>query len=152
MTYIREFWITLISHGRLIALAASLSAILFALAVITLPLVIIAIPADYFTRERDPGAGGLLAITKKRLGRYGHPLLVILVLMVKNLVGLGFFLAGFIMLFIPGQGLLTMFAGLLLVNFPGKRRLELSIVRKKAIRAAIGWIRAKAHKEPLSIP
>jgi hypothetical protein len=42
--------------------------------------------------------------------------------------------------------------GLMLLEFPGKRRMELWLIRRKAISSAIHWIRAKAGRPPLEIP
>jgi hypothetical protein len=80
------------------------------------------------------------------------PLLVLPMLILKNILGVLFVLLGIVMIFTPGQGLLTIFAGLLLMNFPGKRRLELAIVSRPAIAKAIQWIRKKAGKENLQLP
>lgn len=53
------------------------------------------------------------------------------------------------MLVLPGQGLLTIVTGLLLINYPGKYRLEKKIVNKPSIFRALNWIRIKANKPPL---
>ena len=67
----------------------------------------------------------------------------------KNILGILLLLVGIVLLFIPGQGLLTIFTGLMLINFPGKRRLELYIVRKNTILRAINWIRTRAGKDKI---
>ena len=41
------------------------------------------------------------------------------------------------MLVLPGQGLLTIVTGLLLINYPGKYRLEKKIVNKPSIFRAL---------------
>ena len=61
-------------------------------------------------------------------------------------------LAGFIMCFIPGQGLLTMFLGLMLITYPGRRKLVLSIVRRPAVARAINWMRRRHGAEELKFP
>ena len=38
-------------------------------------------------------------------------------------------LVGVAMLALPGQGLLTMLVGIMLMNFPGKFRLEQALIR-----------------------
>jgi hypothetical protein len=53
------------------------------------------------------------------------------------------------MLFLPGQGLLTMITGLLLIDYPGKFRLERKIVNTPAVLKSLNWLRAKAKKPPL---
>ena len=98
--------------------------------------------ADYFMPDRDPGRA--LALQ--------HPVLRWTGLILKNLFGLILFIAGIAMLFTPGQGLLTVFIGLMLMDFPGKRRLELWVIRRPAIRKAFDWIRSKAGRKPLQLP
>ena len=56
------------------------------------------------------------------------------------------------MLVLPGQGLLTIFVALVLLDFPGKLRLERWLIRKPAVRRPIDWIRAKAGREPIRPP
>jgi hypothetical protein len=73
-------------------------------------------------------------------------------LIVKNLLGIVFIVAGLIMLLLPGQGVLTILIGLTLMNFPGKHALERWIVRQPAVLRAINWIRAKAHQPALEFP
>jgi len=55
------------------------------------------------------------------------------------------------MLVLPGQGLLTMFISLMLLDFPGKRRLEQSIVRRPIILRSINWLRERHHRPPLEL-
>ena len=63
-----------------------------------------------------------------------------------------FVIAGITMLALPGQGILTILIGISLMNFPGKRKLELRIIGQHTIYKAVNWIRAKAHKPPLQLP
>ena len=106
--------------------------------VITIPIILIRLPADYFDT---------------RIPRYWmkdhHPVLRIIGLILKNCVGSVFLVAGFIMLFLPGQGLLTMLIGISLLDFPGKRELEAKIVGRPGILKAINAMRHKFHKPPL---
>ncbi len=129
------------THSTPIALLAGLSVLLFFLALFGLPLIIIAMPANYFVRPKN-----------RRLDRYGHPVITVILLVAKNLLGVVFIIIGFVLLFMPGQGLLAIFAGIMLLNFPGKRRLELAIICRPSIRRAIGWIRSRAKKTPLLVP
>ena len=39
-----------------------------------------------------------------------------------------------------------------LVEFPGKRRLELWIARRSTVQRAIDWLRRKAGRPPLRYP
>lgn len=109
---------------------------------IILPLAIVQIPEDYFVRhKRDP-------LRKHR----PHPLIFGIGVLVKNLVGAVLITAGAIMVFIPGQGLLTMLIGLMMTNFPGKFRLEQKIIRNHTIARAINALRKKAGKTLLILP
>jgi hypothetical protein len=78
----------------------------------------------------------------------------ILLLVLKNLGGLALVVVGVALSIpgVPGQGLLTIFAGLLLLDLPGKRRLELSILRRRPVRAAVDRLRARFGREPLRLP
>ena len=55
------------------------------------------------------------------------------------------------MLFLPGQGILTLVMGALLMDYPGKFQLERKIVKTPAILKGLNWLRAKANKPPLVI-
>ena len=70
----------------------------------------------------------------------------------KNLAGLGIVVLGVAMLLLPGQGILTILIGLTLLDFPGKRRLEIWFVRRSSILNGINRIRKKARREPLMLP
>lgn len=132
-------WDWIVEHKGLIA-AASL--LLFLGSLIVLPILIARIPADYFVRRRAS------ALPFSR----AHPVLRILLLVVKNLVGAVFLVAGLIMLFTPGQGILAILVGVTLLDIPGKRRLELAIIRRPHILKAVNWIREQSHRAPLQLP
>jgi hypothetical protein len=50
---------------------------------------------------------------------------------------------------VPGQGILTILIGVMLLDFPGKRRLERWLVRRPAVFKGINRIRARFDKPPL---
>ena len=66
----------------------------------------------------------------------------------KIIIGLSLLLCGILMLVLPGQGLITMLIGLSLLPFPGKDKLESSLLARKTVRTSLNWIRIKAKKEP----
>jgi len=74
--------------------------------------------------------------------------LSLMINIVKIMVGLFLLICGLVMLFLPGQGLLTMLMGLSLIPFPGKKKLEKAIVARKSVRYSLNWIRMKANKKP----
>lgn len=107
---------------------------------IAIPLILVRLPADYFD-TRIP----------RHWMKDHHPLLRLAGLVVKNLVGAVFFLAGFAMLFLPGQGLLTMLIGVSLMDFPRKRELEAKMVGNPTLLGVINTMRHKFHKPPLTL-
>lgn len=67
----------------------------------------------------------------------------------KNIAGLVLVIAGIIMLVGPGQGILTILIGLILMDIPGKRPLEARLIKRPIILAAVNNFRAKYNKPPL---
>ena len=107
---------------------------------ILLPFMIVRLPEDYFLESHRP----------LRLSRF---LIVRLILMaLKNLIGLGFVVLGFLMLFVPGQGVLTIVVGLTIMNYPGKFRLERWLVMRPRVLPALNWLRKRYGYAPLQDP
>ncbi len=71
-----------------------------------------------------------------------------LVLLLKNLLGFILFIMGIFMLVLPGQGILTLLAALVLLDFPGKFLLLRWMARKDRVIRSLNWIRRKGDKEP----
>jgi hypothetical protein len=133
----------LLAHIELAALFGGLSLLLFFGTLAAVPVFVIVIREEYFLHAEESTFGTM----KER-----HPLMRLLLLLLKNLVGALFLLMGFVMLFIPGQGLLTLLIGTVLIDFPGKRGLELRLIRNRRISGAANWIRAKAGRNPIRLP
>ncbi len=111
----------------------------FLATLVTVPVILILLPEDYFCfpqRHR---------IHWKNRNRF----LRLILLIVKNLLGIIFILLGILMLVLPGQGLLTMVIGLVLLDFPGKYNVERWAVNRPSVLRAINWIRTKAGKPKL---
>ncbi|MGB1141774.1 MAG: PGPGW domain-containing protein, partial [Halioglobus sp.] len=115
-----------------------LSAIVGLLTLIAVPWVIIQLPPDYFTRSRRE--------TWRRAPDRSYGALLLRLL--KNLLGLVLVVLGVVMLVTPGQGLLTLLVGLLLMNFPGKYRLERWVVMREGVMSGMNWLRRKQGREP----
>ncbi len=109
---------------------------------IVIPILVVRIPEDYFARSKPPPSRW-----RKR-----HPAVRISVLVIKNVLGAICILTGIAMLFLPGQGIITIVVGITLMNFPGKRTMERSIIQQRPIRGAVNWLRARAHHPPLQAP
>lgn len=105
------------------------------------PLLIARVPHDYFSHRRRRA----MVLTRR------HPLIRLLVLVLRNALGLVLLVAGLLMLVLPGQGLLTIVAAIVVADFPGKYRLERWIVSHRSIRNAIDWLRRRAGRRPLVV-
>lgn len=105
---------------------------------VAVPIVVVRMDAAYFYRPAKQAS----ALTPMRLlGRIA-----------KNVFGWILLLMGVLMLVLPGQGLLTIALGISLIDFPGKRRLQLRFVSLPGVHVPIDWIREKAGKPRLRLP
>ena len=130
------------SHDVLLWWLGLVSLITFALGVFLVPLLVVRMPADFFVRKGPPADSF----------RGRHPVVRGVGLALRNLFGLALLSAGIAMLVLPGQGILTILLGLGLLTFPGKRRLELAIVRRGPVLRLIQWIRKRRGRLTLQIP
>lgn len=70
----------------------------------------------------------------------------------RNVAGVLLIAAGIAMLFLPGQGILTILVGLSLVDLPMKRRLYCWLLRRPAVARAVQHLRDRAGRPPLVLP
>lgn len=108
---------------------------------IIVPLVVIKIPADYFRREGEH---------PQLFGNYPAPLRLTL-LLAKNLLGLCLVIMGAAMLVQPGQGMIVILIGVLLLDFPGKEKIERWLISRGPILKFANWFRRKWQKAPLTL-
>lgn len=128
-----------ISADMLIGLTVA-SIIGFIGSLVAIPWILIRLPSDYFD-IRVP----------RHWMKDHHPVLRTIGLIIKNIAGGIFLIAGFLMLFLPGQGLLTMLIGISFMDFPNKRKLEARIVGQPVFLKAINAMRQKFNKLPLTL-
>ncbi len=136
MSFLKHFpWLAPFLDPTVLWIVGIGTLVLAAATVIGLPIVLTKLPADYFEAPRRPpqGAAGWVAGAA------------------KNLLGFCLLIAGIAMLVLPGQGILTIVVALLLLNFPGKHRLERRIVSTPAVLGAINRFRERAGKPPLRV-
>jgi hypothetical protein len=114
---------------------------MFALTPVAVGWILVRLPKDYFTKQRRP-----LESWSNR------PVLRLILLVVKNVVGYLLVIAGLVMLLVPGQGLLTIAVGVILVDFVGKFQLERWIATRRGVWRSINWLRKRAKREPLIRP
>jgi hypothetical protein len=123
-----------------LVILSGLSVVVFLLSLLSVPWMVCRIPEDFFLASYTH---------RERSGsRFARGVTAFL----KNLLGLGFFLLGVTLLFIPGQGILTIFLGVILMDFPGKKKVIERLVGMEKIRTSLNWIRKKRQVKPLRFP
>lgn len=129
--------------GGNIGLAIGIGIFSFALSLAVTAVVVVRLPADYFTRTDRPLPLAGYPTWARISARVGH-----------NVVGVLLIIMGVVMSLpgVPGQGFLTVLLGLMLVDLPGKRRLEVALVRRPMVHGAIDRVRARFGKPPIEIP
>jgi UPF0716 family protein affecting phage T7 exclusion len=98
--------------------------------VLLVPRYLASLPPDYLHGTRRDGAS--------------MPVKVL-----RNLLGVVLVILGIAMLLLPGQGLLTLLVGLLLVDFPGKQQLIRRVLGRPKILSLVNKLRARHHVTPL---
>ena len=128
------------AHDTLMWWLGASSAGMFIGSLIAVPYVVARIPHDYFMHEDRE-------LWSQDAGRRSQSLMIL-----KNALGCVFLLAGLAMLVLPGQGALTMVVGLMLLNFPGKYKLERWFVSRSPISRGMNWMRRRHGAVELEIP
>ena len=116
-----------------VGLAASFAAAAF---------ILTRLPPDYFSNEKVelwPDRPDW----QRAAGRVG-----------KNVLGVVLVVVGVLLSFpgVPGQGFLTIFIGIILVDFPGKRRLERRVMKMPRVFKACNKLRVRWKRAPFLAP
>jgi hypothetical protein len=122
-----------LSHDMLLWISIG-SGIALLVGAVTVPLLIVKMPQDVFSNpdwqrwlDRKPAAVRI-------------PLRI-----VKNLLGVVLIVLGIAMLLLPGQGILSILLGGLLVDFPGKMRAQQWLLNQPKVMNSLNWLRKKFH-------
>lgn len=108
----------------------------------SIAVVLVKLPANYFSShyQQDflPNSSWVV--------RWGAVIL-------KNILGVMLVILGLLLSLpgVPGQGLLTILLGLIMIDIPGKRPIEARIIKRPTILAAANKLRARYDKEPLML-
>lgn len=131
-----SFWESL-TWGKIL-FGAGFFVVSFFLSILIVAIVIVKIPANYFSShyQRD------FLPNSSWLTRWGATI-------IKNIIGAILIVAGIIMLIGPGQGILTILIGLIMMDIPGKRPLEARLINRPSVLPALNALRAKYNKPPL---
>ena len=105
-------------------------------------LILVKIPANHFSKTR-----------KTKFWSGPHPMLHAAGVVGKNIAGLLLVALGIVLSLpgVPGQGLLTVLLGVMLLDFPGKHRLEQKLLSRPSIVNAINKLRARFGEKPLEL-
>lgn len=123
------FWITIAS---IIGFIGSL---------VLIPWIAIQIPSDYFSHKK-----------RQKYQWHNYPPIVRLVfILLKNILGVIFIIGGVVMLILPGQGILTIILGLLFTDFPYKYKVESWIIKHPVVLRSVNHLRVKVKRSPLEV-
>ncbi len=138
MEWLTSYWQSL-SWGS-IALGAGVFVFSLALSFAAIVIVMVKIPENYFSShyEQDflPNSSWLV--------RWGAVIL-------KNLLGVFLILLGVLLSLpgVPGQGILTILLGVIMLDIPGKRPLEARIIKRPNVLSAVNRLRGRFGKPPM---
>lgn len=138
--WLSGFWAALTWTQILIGVGLFAGSLAFSF--LCIGVVMVKIPENYFSThyQQDfmPGSSWVV--------RWGA-------VIAKNVFGVFLILLGLVLSLpgVPGQGILTILLGLIMLDIPGKRPLEARIIKRPAILAAINDLRARYNKPPLEM-
>ncbi len=135
-----ELWASLTLNGILFGVGLFLVSLLISFAAIGV--VLVKIPANYFSSHYKQD----FLPDSPWLVRWSAVIL-------KNILGAILIVIGIILSLpgVPGQGILTILLGLIMMDIPGKRPIEAKIISRPTVLAAANKLRAKYNKTPLEL-
>ena len=138
MESLSQFVTSMTLRGAAIGVAIFLVTFFANLALVSL--ILVKIPADYFNESRQ----------SKFLAKQS-PVIRVLALIGKNIAGVILVVIGILLSLpgVPGQGVLTILLGVMLLDFPGRRRFERWIVSSPKVLKAVNNLRKRFDKPAL---
>src|SRR6266478_4408612 len=126
--------------ARGIVLGVILFVVTFAVSLGVISFILVKVPPTYFQQSHP-----------RDFWIERHPAIRWAGVIAKNLLGMVLVLLGILMSIpgVPGQGILTILLGIMLLDFPGKRTLEYKLVSRPMILEKINRLRHKFSKPPL---
>ncbi len=133
-----EFVLAVTWRQILIGALIFVGSFLFNLGIVSL--ILVKLPADHFSKNR-----------KTKFWDGPNPALHAAKVIGKNLLGVILVALGVVLSLpgVPGQGLLTILLGIMLLDFPGRHRLEQKLLSKPSIVNTINQLRGRFDKPPL---
>lgn len=135
-----DLFLALTWRNILVGALIFLASFLLNLAIVSV--VLVKMPADHFSRGR-----------KTKFWAGPHPALNAAKVIGKNILGVLLIALGVVLSLpgVPGQGLLTILLGVMLVDFPGRDRLEQKLLSRPSIVNTINRLRGRFGKRPLEL-
>ena len=127
---------------RSVLIGASIFVGSFLINLAIVSIILVKLPADHFSKSR-----------KTKFWAGPRPALNAAKVIGKNIAGLLLVGLGIVLSLpgIPGQGLLTILLGIMLLDFPGRDRLEQKLLSKPSIVNTINSLRGRFGKPPLKL-
>jgi uncharacterized membrane protein YbaN (DUF454 family) len=138
--FLSDFFSALTWRGVLIGALIFLGTFFINLAIVSF--ILVKIPADHFSKSH-----------KTKFWSGSNPALHAAKFIGKNILGILLVALGIVLSLpgVPGQGLLTVLLGIMLMDFPGKHRLEQKLLSRPAIVNTINRLRKRFGKRPLEL-
>lgn len=123
-----------------VLLGALLFVITFSISLAIVSVIMVKIPPDYFKKDRPRKLWADKPTAVRYLGIFG-----------KNLLGVVLVVLGIVMSIpgVPGQGILTILLGIMLLDFPGKQRLEHRLISRPQVLSTVNKLRKRFGKPKL---
>ncbi len=123
-----------------VLIGVALFLVTFSISLAVVSVIMVKIPADYFKKGRP----------RKILPNHS-PAVRYLAIAGKNILGVLLVVLGILMSLpgVPGQGILTILLGVMLLDFPGKQKLEHKLVSRPRVLNAINKLRHRFGKPEL---
>ena len=129
----------IINYKSYIFWLGAISFAIFIFSLVSIKWLVSLIPSDYFINKK----------TSKFKSKY--PVIWLVSMIIKNLIGYVLIIGGILMLILPGQGLFTIFIGLMMSNYPGKYFIERKFIAIPSVLKTINWLRKRSNQEPLKV-
>lgn len=112
----------------------------FSISLAIVSVIIVKIPADYFKKDQP-----------RELLPNHHAAVRYMAIVGKNILGVLLVALGIVLSLpgVPGQGILTILLGIMLLDFPGKRTLEHKLVSRPQVLKTINKLRHRFGKSEL---
>jgi len=138
--FLTDFFLALTWRKILLGAAIFLVSFFANLGIVTW--ILVKLPADHFSKSR-----------KTKFWAGPRPWIHAAKVIGKNIAGVLLVALGIVLSLpgVPGQGLLTVLLGIMLLDFPGRHRLEQKLLSKPSIVNSINKLRGRFGKKALEL-